>query len=149
MKYTDYDIDDFLTDEFFIQWVKQPNENNRHCCEKWLDQHREQREALMQAVRRISSLHQQDKPAMADRLYVEVLENILKAEKDVKSLPSNTPVWNFSFPWRGMVASLLMLFCLGMVYHLLTAPPIDEEVIPNEPFLISKSNPAGEKSILT
>lgn len=149
MKYTEYDIDDFLTDEFFIQWVKQPNENNRHFWEKWLDQHPEKREVVMQAVSIISSVHYQDKPDMEDRLYVEVFENILKAEKDVKSLPSNNPVWNFSFPWRGMVASLLMLFCLGMVYHLLTAPPIDEEVIPNEPVLISKSNPAGKKSILT
>ena len=39
MKYTEYDIDDFLLDEFFIQWVKQPNENNRHFWEKWLEQH--------------------------------------------------------------------------------------------------------------
>lgn len=149
MKYTEYDIDDFLTDEFFIQWVKQPNENNRHFWEKWLEQHPEKREVVMQAVSIISSVHYQERPVMEDRLYVEVFENILKAEKDVKSLPSNNPVWNFSFPWRGMVASLLMLFCLGMVYHILTAPPINEEAIPNEPVLISKSNPAGKKSILT
>src|SRR5690606_21828448 len=103
----------------------------------------------MLAVSIISYVSYQEKPVMRDRLYVEVFENILKAEKDVKSLPSNNPVWNFSFPCRGMVASLLMLFCLGMVYHLLTAPPINEEANPNGPVLISKSNPAGKKSILT
>lgn len=149
MKYTEYDIDDFLLDEFFIQWVKQPNENNRHFWEKWLEQHPEKREVVMQAVSIISSVHYQEKPVMGDRLYVEVFENILKAEKDVKSLASNNQVWNFGFPWRGMAASLLMLFCLGMVYHLLTAPPINEEAILTESVLISKSNPAGKKSILT
>jgi len=149
MKYTEYDIDDFLTDEFFIQWVKQPNENNRHFWEKWLEQHPEKREVVMQAVSIISSVHYQEKPLMGDRLYVEVFENILKAEKDVRSLPSNNQVWNFSFPWRGMVASLLMLLCLGMVIHLLKAPEMNEEATLNEPVLISKSNPAGKKSILT
>ena len=98
MRYTEYDIDDFLLDEFFIQWVKQPNENNRHFWEKWLEQHLEKREVVMQAVSIISSVHYQEKPVMGDRLYVEVFENILKAEKDVKSLASNNQVWNFGFP---------------------------------------------------
>lgn len=149
MKYTEYDIDDFLTDEFFIQWVKQPNENNRHFWEKWLEQHPEKREVVMQAVSIISSVHYQDKPVMDDRLYVEVFENILKAEKDAKSLPSNKQVWNFNFPWRGMAASLLMLFCLGMVYQLLWVPQLGDGPVKSEPIFISKSNPAGKKSIVT
>ena len=149
MKYTEYDIDDFLTDEFFIQWVKQPNENNRHFWEKWLEQHPEKREVVMQAVSIISSVHYQERPVMEDRLYVEVFENILKAEKDAKSLPSNKQVWNFNFPWRGMAASLLILFCLGMLYQLVMHPPLGEAPSKEEITLISKSNPAGKKSIVT
>lgn len=149
MKYTEYDIDDFLTDEFFIQWVKQPNENNRHFWEKWLEQHPEKREVVMQAVSIISSVHYQEKPVMGDRLYVEVFENILKAEKDVKSSPSNRQVWNFNLPWRGMAASLLILCCVGMVYQLLRVPQLSDDAFQTEPVFISKSNPAGKKSIVT
>lgn len=46
----DYNTDDFLTDEFFIQWVKCPNENNKHFREKWMEQHPEKRDPVMQAV---------------------------------------------------------------------------------------------------
>lgn len=149
MKYTEYDIDDFLTDEFFIQWVKQPNENNRHFWEKWLDQHPEKREVVMQAVSIISSVHYQERPVMEDRLYVEVFENILKAEKDAKSLPSNKQVWNFNFPWRGMAASLLILCCVGMVYQLLRVPQQIDEPVQSDPIFINKINPAGKKSLIT
>src|SRR5690606_41101193 len=71
---------------FFIQWVKQPNENNRHFWEKWLDQHPEKREVVMQAVSIISSVHYQDKPDMEDRLYVEVFEN--RSEEHTSELQS-------------------------------------------------------------
>lgn len=147
MKYTEYDIDDFLTDEFFIQWVKQPNENNRHFWEKWLEQHPEKRDVVMQAVSIISSVHYQEKPVMGDRLYVEVFENILKAEKEIKS-SSNNRHWHFNFPWRGMAASFLILFCLGMAYQLLWGLQAGER-LKHAQMLISKSNPAGQKSILS
>jgi transmembrane sensor len=149
MKYTEYDIDDFLTDEFFIQWVKQPNENNRHFWEKWLEQHPQKREVVMQAVSIISSIHYQEKRVMDDRLYVEVFENILKADKEIKSLPSNNRTWGFNIPWRGLAASLLILFCLGMMYRLFLAPQVSDDPVQNEPVIVSKSNPAGKKSILT
>ena len=149
MKYAEYDIDDFLTDEFFIQWVKQPNENNRHFWEKWLDQHPEKRDVVMQAVSIISSVHCQEKHVMGDRLYVEVFENILKADKEIKYLAPNHRHWHFSFPWRGVAASLLILFCLGMVYQLLRVPQLNDEAFKSGPIFISKSNPAGKKSIIT
>lgn len=149
MKYRDYDIDDFLTDEFFIQWVKQPNENNRHFWEKWLKQHPEKRDVVMQAVSIISSVHYQEKPVMEDRLYVEVFENILKADKEIKSVAPNNRSWQFNFPWRGMAASLLLLFCMTMLYQLVMSPPAGDQLIKEEAVLISKSNPAGKKSIVT
>src|SRR5690606_9840600 len=144
MKYAEYDIDDFLTDEFFIQWVKQPNENNRHFWEKWLDQHPEKRDVVMQAVSIISSVHCQEKHVMGVRLYVEVFENIWEADKELKYLAPNQRHWHFSFPWRGVAASLLILLCLGMVYQLLRVPQLNDEAFKSGPIFISKSNPAGK-----
>src|SRR5690606_20669842 len=131
MKYTEYDIDDFLLDEFFIQWVKQPNENNRHFWEKWLEQHPEKREVVMQAVSIISSVHYQEKPLMGDRLYVEVFENILKADKEVK-LSRPKKMWNLSLPWRAVAASLLAIICFGMVYQMLEMPVLTRDPLQQE-----------------
>src|SRR5690606_7173224 len=129
MKYTEYDIDDFLTDEFFIQWVKQPNENNRHFWEKWLEQHPEKRDMVMRAVSIISSVHYQEKRVMEDRLYVEAFENILKADKDLKTSAATQRTWHFHFPWRGMAASILVLFSFGMLYQLLKEPQLGEKPV--------------------
>ena len=152
MKYTEYDIDDFLMDEFFIEWVKEPNENNRHFWEKWLEQHPEKRDVVMQAFEIISSVHYQDRTVMEDRLYVEIFENIVKAEKqpsraEVISGPNRE--WNFTFPFSQVAASLLVLFCLGMLYQVVFHPPIQEGAVKEEPMLISRSNPAGKKSVVT
>ena len=38
MRYKDYKLEDFLMDEFFIQWVKFPDRNNCHFWEKWLQE---------------------------------------------------------------------------------------------------------------
>jgi len=152
MKYTEYDIDDFLMDEFFIQWVKQPNENNRHFWEKWIEQHPEKREVVMQAVSVISSVHYQAKPMMDDRLYVEIFENIIKAEKEhshTETLSGESRRWNFTFPFSQIAASLLVLFCLGMLYQVVFHPPIEKDAVGKESTLISRSNPAGKKSIVT
>src|SRR5690554_3922339 len=151
MKYRDYNIDDFLADEFFIQWVKSPNENNKHFWEKWLEQHPEKREVVMQAVSIISSIHYQTKPVFHDRLYVEIFENIIKAEKgdSVKVLPPNNQNWGYTFPFRQVAAALLVLFCLGMLYQVVFYPTIKEKTITNKITVQSKSNPAGKKSVLT
>src|SRR5690606_6120977 len=152
MRYTEYDIDDFLMDEFFIQWVKSPNENNRHFWEKWLEQHPEKREVVMRAVSAISSVHYQAKPTMDDRLYVEIFENIIKAEKEhsnTKSLSGESRRWNFVFSFSQIAASLLVLFCLGMLYQFVFHPPMEEDAVMEEPKLISRANPAGKKSIVT
>jgi len=152
MKYTEYDIDDFLMDEFFIQWVKQPNENNRHFWEKWLEQHPEKREVVMRAVSTISSVHYQAKPTIDDRLYVEIFENIIKAEKEhsnTETLSGESRRWSFTFPFGQIAASLLVLFCLGMLYQVVFHPPIEEDAVREEPKLISRSNPAGKKSMVT
>ena len=81
MKYKDFEIDDFLMDEFFIQWIKNPNDNNRHFWEKWLEQHPEKRPVVMEAVSIISAIHYKGKFAVNDSLYIETFENIIKAEK--------------------------------------------------------------------
>ncbi|MEX2594493.1 MAG: anti-sigma factor, partial [Anditalea sp.] len=147
MRYKDYDIDDFLMDEFFIQWIKNPNENNRHFWEKWLEQHPEKREVVMEAISIIGSVHYKEKSTVDNRLYIETFENIVKAEKhpvDNKSRSFKKQKRHFDFPFRQIAATLLILFCFGMMYHVVFHPPIKEVAIKNEIKTIKRANPAGK-----
>jgi transmembrane sensor len=152
MKYTEYNIDDFLTDEFFIQWVKNPNENNRHFWEKWLQQHPEKREVVMEAVRAVSSIHYKEKLSMNDKVYIETYENIIKAEKEGISkgnISGKKALWSSIFPIRQVAASLLLLFCIGMVYQVVFHLPVKEGPTKKESAIIKRTNPAGKKSVIT
>jgi transmembrane sensor len=66
MKFKDYDIEHFLTDEFFIQWVKNPNENNQHFWEKWISEHPEKRRVVQQAASVIRSIQSDQNTGISD-----------------------------------------------------------------------------------
>src|SRR5690606_33995540 len=109
MRYKDYDIEDFLMDEFFIQWIKNPNDNNRHFWEKWLEQHPEKRPVVMEAVSIISAIHYKGKFAVNDSLYIETFENIIKAERECGHKVKNTSerrTWDFFVLFRQVAAGL-------------------------------------------
>lgn len=154
MKYQDYDIANFITDEFFIQWVKNPNENNSHFWEKWLAQHPEKRALVNEAASLIRSVKYAHYPDFTDKMYVETFERILKAESEVNQ---EKPVRDFQtttqkrnlldiFPFKGIAASLLVLFCLWAQYEAFqyNPQPVEKPKIP----MITRSNPAGQKSII-
>tara|TARA_R110002074_G_scaffold339281_1_gene509786 strand:- start:789 stop:1829 length:1041 start_codon:yes stop_codon:yes gene_type:complete len=151
MKYEEYNIDDFLMDDFFIHWVKNPNDNNRHFWEKWLEQHPEKRAIVMQAIIIISSVHYKSKPLMNDRRYVEAFENILKADNSsgLKKTKMEVEYRKPKFPWRKVAAFILILFCVGVSYQLILSPNSIPETSRTNVNLIKRANPAGKKSILT
>ncbi len=155
MKYQDYDIANFITDEFFIQWVKNPNENNSHFWEKWLAQHPEKRALVYESASLIRSVRYGYSPDFSDQMYVETFEQILKAETELNhakpirvSTITPTPKGNFLsfFPIRNIAATLLILFCLWAQYEAFqyNPQPVEKTKIP----MITRSNPAGQKSII-
>jgi len=154
MKYQDYDIANFITDEFFIQWVKSPNENNSHFWEKWLAQHPEKRALVNEAASLIRSVKYAHYPEFTDKMYVDTFERILKAETEViqakptRDLKTSNHERNSLdiFPFKGIAASLLVLFCLWAQYEAFQykSQPIEKPEIP----IITRSNPAGQKSII-
>lgn len=152
MRYKDFETEDFLADEFFIQWVKNPNDNNRHFWEKWLAQHPEKRRVVMEAVSIISAIHYKGKFAVNDRLYIETFENIIKAEREGGHKAKNTferRTWDFFVLFRQAAAGLLILFCLGLLYRVVFDPHAQEEVKEHEVVTLIKANPAGKKSLIT
>jgi transmembrane sensor len=151
MKFKDYDIEHFLTDEFFIQWVKNPNENNQHFWEKWISGHPEKREVVKQAAAIIRSIQTDQSKGIPDTMYVDMFENIIKAEKRKEpSYPKSDELnsWNSIFSIRKIAAAMVLGFCLWISYDLMIKGVEIKTEIP-ESLIISKSNPAGKKSIIT
>jgi ferric-dicitrate binding protein FerR (iron transport regulator) len=155
MKYEDYDIGHFITDEFFIQWIKNPTENNSHFWEKWIELHPEKRTLVNEAANLIRSVKYTNNSEFTDRMYVETFENILKADNHFRQLntisstkisTTQTKKVNYFFFVRGVAASLLVLFCLYAQYEAFNYKPELVEI--PEVALITRSNPAGQKSII-
>lgn len=154
-KYEDYEFEDFLSDEFFVQWVKSPSENNLHFWEKWLISNPQKREMVSEAASFVRSIQYKENFEFTDEAYIEVFENILKADNHFRQLKTISPTKtstthtkkvNSIFPIRGIAASLLVLFCLWAQYEAFQFK-IDPEPIA-EIVLMKRSNPAGQKSIV-
>ncbi len=149
MKYKDYDILDFLSDEFFIQWVKSPDKNNHHFWNKWLQQHPEKRETVMEAASIIRSVKYANSPELSDEMYVDAFETIIKAGKQKTENQPTTTSWFSFYPLRNIAAFFLLGFCGWMIhYHMLVGlqPEIPVVVEENTVF---RNVPAGKKSIIT
>ncbi|WP_373520445.1 FecR family protein [Aquiflexum sp.] len=154
MKYRDYDIANFITDEFFIQWVKNPDENNQHFWEKWISEHPEKRTLVSEAANLIRSVKYANSPEFTDKMYIETFEQILRADHSRQVRQTNAQIMTSAkkkdfysvFPIRGIAASLLVLFCIWGQHEAVKFSPEPVE-IPEIP-MVTRSNPAGQKSII-
>jgi ferric-dicitrate binding protein FerR (iron transport regulator) len=151
MKFKDYDIEHFLADDFFIQWVKNPDENNRHFWEKWMEQHPEKRPIINEAVILIRSIKYANKPEFTDRMYVETFENIIKEDEKVafpKPESKSEDHWFSFFSIRKIAATVIIGLCIWIGYDSILKGPLPQELLTEIPMVI-KSNPSGKKSIIT
>ncbi|WP_339706946.1 FecR domain-containing protein [Algoriphagus aquimarinus] len=154
-KYEDYEFEDFLSDEFFVQWVKSPSENNLHFWEKWLISNPQKRGVVTEAASFVRSIQYKENFEFTDEAYIEVFENILKADNHFRQLNTISPTKtstthtkkvNSIFPVRGIAATLLVLFCLWAQYEAFNFKTDPEPIA--EIVLVKRSNPAGQKSII-
>lgn len=149
MKYKDYDIIDFLLDEFFIQWVKNPDKNTRHFWEKWMQQHPEKRETVLAAASIIRSVKYANSPELSDEMYVESFETIIKAGKPVPEQKPRNNSWLTIHPLKNIAAILIFVFCGWMVHiHMIMGiQPITLEK--PEVITVLRTVPPGKRSIIT
>ncbi|GAA0879247.1 FecR domain-containing protein [Algoriphagus jejuensis] len=146
-KFEDYEIEEFLSDEFFVQWVKNPNDNTTHFWEKWLAANPRKRPMVAEAAEVIRAIHYRPEPALSDESYVKLFENIIKADEGLSSLQPNNASkgekWYSFFSVRR--AAVFFLVCLGawVIYSSLpdTTP---KESTPLQ--WITKTNPKGQKT---
>src|SRR5690606_21399730 len=145
MKFEGYDIYDFIADEFFIQWVKNPCENTNHFWERWLEQHPEKREVVLDAANFIRSVKYPPSAKFSDQMYVDTYEEIMRLDQPV-SFQRSTFYTNKFFSFRSIAASLIILFCVWAEYGSFRHGPVVES--PPMVSMIPRTNSAGQKSVI-
>ena len=151
IRYKDYDLEHFLMDEFFIQWVKFPDENNCHFWEKWLREFPEKRDTVMEAAELIRGIQYAKTSPFIDTLYIETYENIVRSsgpkESKKRGEKGGFHLLNL-FTLRKLVAVLIVGFCCWISNDVMFQQEEVKETVVEIP-MVTKQNPAGIKSQIT
>jgi ferric-dicitrate binding protein FerR (iron transport regulator) len=77
--YKDYELQDFLMDEFFVRWVKNPTPETSHFWDKWIAQHPEKLPLLLKSKQLIDAIKYENKHEILDKEYTEIYESIVRS----------------------------------------------------------------------
>jgi transmembrane sensor len=149
MKYEDFDIEDFLKDEFFIHWVIYRDEDTVHFWEKWVQQHPEKKHAVYVAADIIRSIGYKEKIELDDKLYLETFENILLAENNHLEKTPHKSWWASLFHIRNIAAVFLISILFWISWDIFLTPKTIDNQPPLEVEWITKTVPVGKKSVIT
>ncbi len=145
MNYENYSIEQFVADEEFRRWVKNPTKNDIVFWNNWLQCHpnRVQRVNLAREII-LSMRFSNEDPSSAD--YEEVLHNILKSGNTEKSYNDHLHDKGVSRFIRYAVAASVMLLLSVGAYFVLAPNETVNEVVDNSLQFVVKENPPGVKS---
>lgn len=125
-KYQKYVTDDFVTDEFFIRWVKKPDEETEGFWNDWIAKNPHKSEIITEAREKIN-LIQFKQFQVSDDLSNKILKNIQagiheeEQKKGRRFLPIAKRNWYLS-----VAASVALLLSLSLVYFLFLYQPSEE-----------------------
>jgi ferric-dicitrate binding protein FerR (iron transport regulator) len=145
-KFEDFEIEEFLSDEFFVQWVKNPDDNTTHFWEKWLVANPKKRSMVAEAAELVRSIRYKPGAALSDESYVEIFENIIRADEGSKvtlpNKPSKEGKWYSFFSVRRVAVFFLVAACALAIYSSWPNTALPSE----EVRWITKANPKGQKT---
>lgn len=141
--YQEYELRDFLTDEFFVRWVKSPTPETSHFWDKWIAQHPEKLAIILKAKQLIHAVGYQHTHEISDQEYTEIYEAVIRQ----RAVRSFAPSGQSSSGWLLNMAAILLLVLGGaFLYRLYNPPPPP----PVEALVwIEKSTPKGTKLAVT
>ncbi len=121
MDYKYFQVQDFLSDEFFVSWVIDGDQAATHFWEKWLRAHPEKRIEVERAKELIKSIDYKYTDRLSDAEYSMIFERLLRAD-DEASLQSRRNHHKYIY---GIAASIVLLIVAFFGYQELepTATP--------------------------
>jgi ferric-dicitrate binding protein FerR (iron transport regulator) len=140
MQYKNYKIEDFLIDEFFVKWVKNPGPETEHFWNVWIENNPKQLHIINKAREIVNSIEPKQQSKSSKKDYEDVLENILKqtsSRRQIGYLRKRDALTTIV----KVAALLVILVSLG---GLVTFINLDH-VQPTPNAVTEKSSPAGQK----
>lgn len=109
-------VDDLITDEQFVDWVKNPTPTNQQFWEEWLQQHPDKKDLVIEAKQFIEVLSfETHTPSIEqiDRMKLNIHQSIQNTPQKVIPIKTNRK----SYFWRNIAAVLLLLIGLWGIYQ--------------------------------
>ena len=143
MQYEDYKVEDFLFDEFFVRWVKNPGPETEYFWENWVVKNPGKLQIVNKAREIINSVEPRRKFAPSQDDYNEVLENILKQPNSWTQLGYAKKNDRLT-AWVKYAAAIIILICFGGVITYLNIYESQSEALAIQYNV--KESPYGQKT---
>ena len=115
MQYKDYNLEDFLGDEFFVNWVINPDEGSTDFWEGWLKQNPDKLVVVTQAKEVIKSTSYKQNYIPDESVYFDVLENIYKGKKSKLQQAEQKTKYSF-YKYAAAIAFILLVGGIWILY---------------------------------
>ncbi len=149
MSYKDFEIEDFLADKEFIEWVKSPTMENEVFWHKWIELHPGKRETIDRAREIVQSVKYPKYEAGEEKAQ-KILGNIIAQNYSRRNIPKvNTTnkkrTISRQLYFGSVAAAILILITVSIYYfNMMDAPNAKIDSLTQ----ITKSNPRGQRSTI-
>jgi len=143
MKYVDYQVWDFLGDEFFVAWVKNPTREADEFWSEWIRTNPDRLSILEEAAHIIQSVQYQDNTPLRQDEHVEMLENILRQRHRKTTIEKPGAYVRIAV---GLAAAIIIIV---VGYQWMGKGTVGELDNIEKVELITRTNPKGQKSTIT
>ena len=122
MDYSMFDVEDFAADEYFIQWVKTPDESSSAFWTAWLSKNSHQKEIIKRARQIVLSIEIKENAIDQNRFiegWATISKHIHNDQRDIqRQVSQRTPLPLFRRPYA-LAAALVAIvaLCTGTFYY--------------------------------
>lgn len=116
MKYNHYNISNFISDEFFVGWVKSPDAESEFFWKNWLEKHPEKWGEVQKAKDIVLSMRPKNEYLPTNEEFIEVLENVHRVKSSSKAYSFSAASMGF---FTKVAASIVFVISLVSIYYLL------------------------------
>ena len=141
--YKEYSAFDFIEDEYFIRWVKDPDEQSEQFWKLWVAKHPEKSKEVMMAKNILLNLSYQHDPELSESDYVEMFEGALKRSRIAPDKP-----WLLRFTFLPVLLKVAAVAVIiwGVIFS------VDQVNLRNDATsdvvaTVTKQSPWGQKTI--
>ncbi len=141
--YKEYTAFDFIEDEYFIRWVKNPDEQSDQFWTMWVAKYPEKSKEVLMAKNILLNLSYQHDPELSEDDYVEMFEGALKRSRMGSG---KSKFFGFTFLPVLLKVAALIAIVWGVIFSVDQVNLANTKSTPNVA-MVTKQSPLGQKTI--